>query len=509
MRWFWVACTVVLAFQFAALVGYSTFLFHRFDLTDDFATYSQAWWLIGHGHLNPVDTVQVPNYPFVRSHAELAMWPLALVGRLWPNPVQLLWMQDAALVATEWLAMTWVAARCADRLGRRRTVVAGVALVFLVVNPWWYLTASFDVHFETLGLPFVVGTAYALWCGRPRTALVLALVALLFGDVVAVSVLAVGVAGLLSRRVRRGTGWRWPALVAAAAALFLVVIAVAGADRGSGVVVNYGYLVGAGPTASSTQIVVRLLLHPWHALRVLVGRWPAMLRVLASAGLVGVVTPWGLVLSLGILAPAALNANPAFLTPAIAFQSLGVIPFVFVGTVLVLVRIGTGPHDRRPTRPEATASGRRGRSVAVVLAAVLGAVSLVSSAGLYGTVATGWWRVDAPAASVLRDVLPVIPGSAQVIASQGVIGRFAGRVDVYPFVASPQSFPVRSHRVVFVIAPDQGIESVPPAAAEASVASLERLPGTTVLARLHGVTVVEWRPPPGTTAIVLPGPVVG
>jgi len=198
MRPFWMAVVVVLGMQLLGLLAYSTFLYHRFDLTDDFGTYSQAWWLIGHGHLNPVDTIQAPPYPFWQSHFELALWPLALLGRLWSSPLQLLWLQDLAIVATETVTLLWVARICENRILRRRSLAGGVALVALVWNPWWYQVASFDVHFEVLGLPFVVWSAYALWRGRPRVSLVAGAVALLFGDVVSVIVVGVAIAGRIT-----------------------------------------------------------------------------------------------------------------------------------------------------------------------------------------------------------------------------------------------------------------------------------------------------------------------
>ncbi len=245
MRTFWLVCATVLVAQFVGLVVYSAYLYRRFDLTDDFATYAQAWWAIGHGHLDPIDTIQAPTYPFWQSHFELAMWPIALIGRVWPHSVQLLWLQDLALVATEWLAMAWVAAICAARSGRARTFVALVALAFLVVNPWWYLAASFDVHFETLGLPFVVLSGYSLWRGRPRTAVVVAAVGVLFGDVVALGVLCVGIAALVSRHARRASGTKAPLAVTLLSAGWVVLATALDANKGSGIVTNYGWLVGA------------------------------------------------------------------------------------------------------------------------------------------------------------------------------------------------------------------------------------------------------------------------
>ncbi len=510
LRWFWCAAAAVLGLQLIGLAVYSTYLFHRFDLTDDFATYSQAWWLIGHGHLDPVNTVQLPNVAFWRSHFEVAMWPIALVGRVWPHPIQLLWLQDVALVATEWIALVWVAGLCRAHLIRARAAVATAALVFVVVNPWWYLTASFDVHFETIGLPFVVWSAYSLWNGRVRTSVVVAIIGLLFGDVIAIALVCVGIAGLVSRRVRTVAGWRAPLVVTGLAAAWVVLAVLLGANRSSGIVTNYGYLVGAAPSASSGWVVAHLVAHPWHALHVLVGRLPAMVRVVASAGLLGVATPWGLAVSAGTLGPAALNANRAFLSPTIAFQTIAVIPFVIVGTVMVLLWIAGRPATD-PGRADSSGAGRgetrafRGRALlALALAGAGVTLALVQSIPLYTTLRADWWRVDAPAAATLRVALPDVPSGAEVIASQGVIGRFAGRTYVYPLLASPQQFPVHTRQVVFVIAPGEGIEPIPPQLSRADIASLAGRLHARVLAQGHGVTVLSWSPPPGASAIVLP-----
>jgi hypothetical protein len=498
LRPFWVVAAFVLIVQFAGLAVYSSYLFHRFDLTDDFATYTQAWWSIGHGHLDPVNTVQTPAIPFWQSHFELAMWPIALVGRVWPHPVQLLWLQDAALVATEWIALVWVGALCALHLDRHRAAVAVATLAFCVVNPWWYLTASFDVHFETLGLPFVVWSAYSLWRGRVRTSVVVTLVGLLFGDVTAVALVCVGLAGLVSARVRRTSGWRAPLVVAGASLAWLVMVTALDANQSSGIVTNYGYLVGATPTAGAGSVVTHLVLHPGHALHVLWNRLPGVGRVVAAAGLLGVATPWGLAVSFGTLVPASLNANRAFLTPTIAFQTLAVIPFVLVGTVMVLLWIGRrpGPGPGRPRRFSV--------ALALMLAAALVALSLVQNLPLYSTLRSDWWRVDAPTSATLRSALPAVPARAEVIASQGVIGRFAGRTYVYPLLAAPQQFPVHARQVVVVVAPAQGIEPIPPVLALQDIAALTGRLHATVIATGGGVTVLSWRPPAGTRAIVLP-----
>jgi hypothetical protein len=383
----------------------------------------------------------------------------------------------------------------------------------LIVNPWWYLTASFDVHFETLGLPLLVLSAYSLWRGRPRTAIVAALIALLFGDVVAVGALCVGIAGLVSRHARRASGWRAPLAVAGLAAAWVLLATVLGANKGSGIVTNYGYLVGASPGASSGWVVGHLLLHPFHVLHALVDRIGGIGRVVASAGLVGVATPWGFFVALGTLGPTALNANKAFLSPTIAFQTVAVIPFVFVGSVMLLLRIARPvPAALEPAAPDlqlarqaTPATTRRWRTaLAATLAVALVTVALVQSAPLYRTIRADWWRVDAKSAAALATAASRVPPDAEAVVSQGVIGRFAGRGELYPLLAAPQRFPVRARQVDFVIVPSAGIESIPAASAEAVRASLVEHERASVVFDENGVTVLSWRPPPGITSIVLP-----
>ncbi len=501
----------VLALQFVALLVYSAYLFHRFDLTDDFGTYTQAWWLIGHGHANPIDTIHSPTFPFLQNHFEIALWPIGWLGRLWPNPLLLLLLQDLALVATEFVVLLWVGRLVSDRVGPRRTVVALAALLALVASVFWYETASFDVHGETLGLPFVVAAAYFLWHERRRAAWLAAALALCFGDVVALTLLFVCIGSLISTRFRRSGGTLSAFGLAFVSIAWFAVVTALNANQGSGVVPNYGYLVHAGAHATASSVLSGLAGHPLHVLHVAADRWPAMGRVLASGGLLGLLTPVGFFVALGTLVPAALNVNPAFLSPTIAFQTLAVIPFVFVGSVSLLLRVGTtgtgpaqsaGNHARVARR---TSRVDRWRApLAWVAAAGLIALALGQSVSLYSQLRSDWWRVDGPAASVLDRGLTKIPAGAEVIASQGVIGRFAERVSIYPDVAAPQAFPVRQRTVVFVLAPAQGIESVPAASAEADIAYARQQLHATVLTSGHGITVLEWQPPPGTSLVVLP-----
>jgi Predicted membrane protein (DUF2079) len=281
-----------------------------------------------------------------------------------------------------------------------------------------------------------------------------------------------------------------------------VAIFALDANQGSGLASNYGYLVHAAPTATGASIVGALIRHPSLALRTLWHRLAGIGRVLGDAGVVGVLSPWGFFVVAGTLIPAALNVNPEFISPIAAFQTLVVVPLVLVGSVIVLCRIGSD----RPLgigRRALGASLRVRRGGAWLAAAGLVALSLAQNVPLLTQLRVDWWRVSAPAAATLSQALSRVPADAEVVASQGVIGRFAERTDLYTDVASPQAFPVRAPTVVFVLSARAGIESVSPAAEQRDVEALRSL-GARTLASGHGVHALVWHPPKGTHQIVLP-----
>ena len=76
--WVFRAGLGLLGAQCAFLVGYSVVVFHRMTLGVDFGIFSQAWTRIGTGHLDP--TSSISDVPYLASHFELLMWPLALQG---------------------------------------------------------------------------------------------------------------------------------------------------------------------------------------------------------------------------------------------------------------------------------------------------------------------------------------------------------------------------------------------------------------------------------------------
>ena len=146
----------------------STLQYRRYALTTDFGAYSQAWWKIAHGQLDPWSTVF--NTAFWKNDAEFLLWPLSLLYHLYPHPVLLLWVQDLVVVATEAIVLGWiieVIAGAQHRVtGTRGVWLACGAALAIVLDPWVYQTIGFDFHFETFATLFVVLVGRDLWAGR-------------------------------------------------------------------------------------------------------------------------------------------------------------------------------------------------------------------------------------------------------------------------------------------------------------------------------------------------------
>jgi len=143
-----------------------------------------------------------------------------------------------------------------------------------------------------------------------------------------------------------------------------------------------------------------------------------------------------------------------------------------------------------------------------VVAAVLGtaalAQALVVSAQWVPQISPALLQVDGATAAQLSRVQSLIPADAEVIVSQGVMGRFGDRRLVYPFIdafGGSQTVPVSASTVDFVFVPRQGIEMATPAQTEAAIAQVRtQLQGH----QLYGgpdVSLFVWHPPPGTRTV--------
>jgi len=211
------------------------------------------------------------------------------------------------------------------------------------------------------------------------------------------------------------------------------------------------------------------------------------------------------------LAPAALAGSPTYIAVDNGFQTLAVVPFIIVGTVMVLTRLGKRPAISTENPPAADDSPRipfalvrRRRAIALVLAMALLVGGIFQSLRVERTIPKTWFRVSTPAAAALLRAERSTPSTAEVVASNGVMGRFADRRLIYPLERVPQKVPVLGKTVIFVIAPAQGIEALPASAAVADIRYLRQSLHARVLATRNGISVLEWHPSLLPTRITLP-----
>lgn len=488
-RWKWlrVAGAVVMGLWFIGLVVYSTTIYHHDFLGEDFATYNQAWTLIGQGHLNPYDTIY--HFPFIKNDFELIIWPLALVHLVYPGSVALLWIQDLAVAGSGFVVFLWIV----DYL-ERRTVpwwpaagVASVVLAVLVASPGAYQILYFDFHMEPISTVFVLLAGRDLWSGRHRRAWIWVVMVLACGTFAAITLVGLGISALLAGRETRRQG----ALVVAAAICWLAVVSVLGASAGSGID-TYAHLVGrrtlSGPTGIAI-LVSGLLLHPTRVIDQLHERLTSMYVLLKQFGVVGLASAWGFGVPVVVMVTNALSANTALINQA--FQNAAVYPFVLLGTVMVLV--WTAQRFQYGWIP------------AIAVALVVTVQALSYGVGLApANVRFGISQVGEVPAIQIRRALALTPADAEVISTIGIMGRFCSRPHCYWFYPNG-SFPVLSREVVFVFDP-AAEDPIPVADAGDDIRAIafvrNRLHART-LVDSDGITALAWRPPAGTTRVHL------
>jgi hypothetical protein len=474
---------IVLALQFAGFLCWSTLLYQRFSLTPDFAQYHQAWYLIAHGNLDPRDTLG--RFPFWQNHAEFMLWPMSLLYWVWPHCVDLLWLQDAGVAVAEVVAFTWMCEIARKRGGRSAAWLAGAGLVLLAINPWIWWGISFDYHFETIGIAFTALLAWDMANGR-RRAWYWVLPLLACGDVTGTYLAGIGLGVLLAGRGMRRRG----AVLACIGVAAVLLITLIHGNRGSAHGLQaYAYLAIPGAKATGhvpmSKLILGIATHPLRVLTVLWGKRVDLWANLAPSGLVGLGYLILLPLILVVVMANSLFHGVLFAEPL--FQSMPVYVFLPVATVGVLTWL---THRRRWV----------GLTVTVLVVA-----QAIGWAVVWGArTPTQWLKVPAEAAATLTRIEPLIPGSAEVIVSQGVVGRFANRADIR-ILLGPGYQPVSRKDVWFIVLPTYGVETQSTGSAMATVAELAGPLHARMVTHANGVWVFDWHPPAGVTRVQVPG----
>jgi hypothetical protein len=308
-------------------------------------------------------------------------------------------------------------------------------------------------------------------------------------------VVGVGLAALLSGGKARQVGLA----VTAAGIGWLALAAGLGAMRFSEVGLGldlssmYGYLSANGSHSFGyLNLVQGLLTNPLRAFNMFELHLGYVLVYLASSGVIGLWSRWGAIIAAIVLLPSALNADTDVIHFAGAFQSWPAMLFLVIGYALVLRRL----------------SGGSGGPGWVVYA--LGSCSLV----LAGIV-TGFFLGDIPgyiervspaAAEELATLQRSIPAGAEVIASQGLIGRFGADHIAFSYWAygNPEAYPATGSPVFFILAPVQGTAEGIPAETRRAIRYVTADLDATALVRGSGIWAYSWTPKPETRSVVLP-----
>lgn len=474
----------LLGVQLAGFLVWSTVIANRFALTFDFANIHQAWYLIAHGDLDPYSTLE--GFPIWRDHSAFVLWALAPLYWLWPHAVTMLWAQDFCVVGAELVAFSWMCDLAGHRReGRDATVLAALGLLLLAANPWIVWAVSFDAHSEAYAILFVVLLARDFASGRRRAWIWVPLL-LMCGDVTGTYLAGIGLGGVLACRWTRRAG----AIMACLGAAFTLTITLLHANVGSGQGLQvYGYLAGAGqhhPPLGLPALVKGIATHPLNVLRTLWEKRVDVVANLTPSGLIGLASPLIFPLMAVVVLANMLFVGMYFAYPI--FQYLPVYVLLPVGTISVLCWIA-----------------RRHRRAALVLAGLLAAQAVFWAAIWAPQTRSQWLRVSPLAAATLANVAARIPVSAEVVASQGVVGRFSGRADVRDMTVSRQiPIPIDRAEVWFIITPMQGIEGQSTSSAMALAGELADELHAALIAHAHGVWAFRWRPPPGLHSLIPP-----
>ena len=219
-----------------------------------------------------------------------------------------------------------------------------------------------------------------------------------------------------------------------------------------------------------------------------------------ESGTIGVFSGFGAVLSVVVLAPSALNASPGFISDVGGSQNIMAVMAGAVGIAMLatwLTRLGRGRHRRLQVG-----------LTAVALVLVVGALAQTAVLSAHWTPLSGqmFERVDSATAAQLSSVSARIPGGAETIVSQGVVGRFAQRRNFYPYLdtfADGQTVPLVDRTVYVVLVPTEGLESAPASGTTAAVHLMRRL-GARQISDSNGVYAFVWHVPKGRTSVTFP-----
>jgi len=385
----------------------------------DLAFFDQIIWNTAHGRWFQTSFVE---YNFAGQHFEPVLLFFALPYRFGAGPL-LLTVTESIVVALAAVPLFFAAKRLAT--GALPALALAVAWL---VNPYTQRAVQFDFHPEVMVAVPAFAAAWAIAARRHRTAVVLALCALLVKEDAAFVALAL--AGLLwLRGAHRASLILGVATTAYLVVVVLVLMPIFRDGHSSDLVGRYGYLAEGRDGAAAVKYTV---LHPWviaQALFAPARLWTVALFIVICAP-IAVVRPWLLLGLLPGLGVALLSDHPPQQQLELHY-SANILPLAFVASAVALaeVRAACGPRNVCPGIA----------ATVIVVPALLGFIFMSPLAP---------WRDGAanPTAvhlGALTAAVAVIPPGDSVAAQSAILPRLSQRQDAYEFPAAG------SHRVPF------------------------------------------------------------
>jgi hypothetical protein len=380
-------------------------------------------------------------------------------------------------------------------LGRGCAVaITGGALLAIACNPWVWQADAFDFHMEAFAALFIVLASRDFWRHRPSRGLVWCALAMLSGDFG--GLLVVGLA--LSVMVAAVGYRRWGVVALVMGTAWIWMVHQFNLANGDALVsfsdIVYGSSANPGPV-TIVNLARAIVTHPSRWISVVGQKKGLLYENVIPTGFLGLINPWTFGVTWVVLLGATLIGPQIYLQSG--FQSLPAYAIGVVGTVLTLVALLTHGDPLRLRRTRRVIAGAIG---AIVLSQVIG-LGVV----MFPRTDTNWVRISEPQAAALTAVLAATPPGAQVITSDGVMGRFSGRQWVEPLPWGDGTYPVQSRVVVFVVVPDAGIESLPGATEYQILTYVRSTLRARPIAVSHGIYAFTWSPGPRVRSVTLPG----
>jgi uncharacterized membrane protein len=378
---------------------FETFRIGRFDL----GNMVQAVWSTTQGRPLEATTATGEQASRLGTHVDPILAALAPLYALVPSPMTLALVQVVA-VSLGALPLLWLGRK---HLASERAAVL-LALAYLA-SPWIAWTASDAMHPKTLAIPCFLFAVWYLDENRLLPFGIAALLAAACGELMGLTIAALGAWYALARGRRRAGA----AIAVAGAAWTLVALEVVVPAFSGGASPYYGLYASVG--GSPAGIVRTAFADPLAILAALTGRDELLYVLLLAAPLLGLfVTSPALAavavpqIAVNMLADASGPTDPRH------HYIAGVVPFLAAATVLGIGRL---------------ASARRVAAAAAVLATSVALSLLFGPWPVSVDRAPLRYELEAPAghAEVLRRAAALVPDGLPVTASNKVGSHLAER----------------------------------------------------------------------------------